>query len=512
MSQLVYEHTDLEELSRLAIALAPRLRPRDAVALWGDLGAGKTAFARFLIQALLEDESAEVTSPSFPLLQVYESTRLTIYHFDFYRISGPDDLPELGFHDALADGLVLMEWPERLGAELPGERLDIRFTETSQADVRRLNLEGFGPSWPERLKRFAAWRAFIDGAGWSGARPVYAAGDASARGYARLLRGQGQESAVSSAVLMDSPRQPDGPPVRGALPYSQIAHLAEDVRSFVAVDAALRRAGVAAPEIYAQDLSQGFLLLEDFGDWAFTRDGVQDVQYRAAVEALLHLRKAPPPRELPVGEGVHGLPLYDREALAIETELLLDWFLPAATGRAPSAAAREEFSQLWNDQFDWLLAQPKGWTLRDFHSPNLIWRPDETGLARVGLIDFQDAVLGHAAYDLVSLLQDARQDAPAELEAALLSAYCDAAAQSEPAFDREAFVRAYALLGAQRNTKILGIFARLAMRDGKRAYLAHIPRIAQYLTRDLEHPSLSNLKAWFDREAPHDIRSTPPSI
>jgi N-acetylmuramate 1-kinase len=506
MYQLVYEHTDLEELSRLAAALAPRLRLRDAVALWGDLGAGKTAFARFLIQAQLEDESAEVTSPSFPLLQVYESTRMTIYHFDFYRTSGPDDLPELGFCDALEDGLVLMEWPERLGAELPQERLDIRFTETSDADVRCVSLEGVGPSWSERLKRFAAWRAFIDSAGWSGARPVYAAGDASTRSYARLWRGQ------KSAILMDSPRQPDGPPVRGALPYSQIAHLAEDVRPFVAVDAALRRAGVAAPEIYAQDLSQGFLLLEDFGDWAFTRDGVQDIQYRAAVDVLLHLRKTPPARELPFGEGVHVLPAYDREALTIETELLLDWFLPAAVGHAPSAAVREDFAQLWDAQFDWLLAQPKGWTLRDFHSPNLIWRPDEAGLARVGLIDFQDAMLGHAAYDLVSLLQDARQNAPAELEAALLHAYCDAAAQSEPNFDREAFVRAYALLGAQRNTKILGIFARLAMRDGKRAYLAHIPRIARYLTRDLEHPSLSNLKAWFDREAPHDIRSTPPSI
>jgi aminoglycoside/choline kinase family phosphotransferase len=368
-----------------------------------------------------------------------------------------------------------------------------------------VTLEGSG-RWRRRLERFALWRNFVESAGWADAWPVYAAGDASPRSYVRL-RGA-RQGGVNSALVMDWPRQPDGPPVRGALPYSQIAHLAEDVRPFVAVARALREAGVAAPRIYAQDLERGFLLLEDFGDGGFTRDGVLEERYRAAVDVLLRLRTKPPPRELPFGEGTHVLPRYDQEALTIETELLLDWFLPALKDEAPSPALREEFVRLWRAQFDWLLTGPKGWVLRDFHSPNLIWRPDQTGLARVGVIDFQDAVLGHPAYDLVSLLQDARQDVAAEQEADLFAAYCQGAAELDPGFDRDAFTRAYALLGAQRNTKVLGIFARLARRDGKRAYLRHIPRVARYLDRNLEHPALSDLKAWRRRELPHDIDST----
>lgn len=501
---MILERVDLDGLSRLAATLAPRLRAGDALALWGDLGAGKTAFARFLIRALLEDSDAEVASPSFPLVQIYETPRLTVSHFDFYRLSSPAEASETGLDDALADDLVLIEWPERLGGALPRDRLDIRFEETEDPAIRRLTLEGAG-AWRARLDRFAAWRGFIAWCGWGDALPLPLPGDASVRSYARLVR-ETRQGRRESALLMDAARQPDGPPIRDGLPYSRIAHLAEDVRPFVAVAGALRQAGVAAPEIYAMDLDQGFLLMEDFGDAVFTRGGVAKARYEAAAEVLLRLRAAPPPAALPCGTGEpYVLPPYDREALAIETELLLDWHLPAATGRTPAPALREDFNGLWSVQFDWLLQEPKGWVLRDFHSPNLLWRPGEEGLARVGVIDFQDAVIGHAAYDLVSLLQDARQDVPPDLEAELFNAYCAAAARAEAGFDREAFTRAYALLGAQRAVKILGIFARLARRDGKRAYLARLPHVARSLIRNLEHPALSALRAWRDRELPDDV-------
>jgi aminoglycoside/choline kinase family phosphotransferase len=200
-------------------------------------------------------------------------------------------------------------------------------------------------------------------------------------------------------------------------------------------------------------------------------------------------------------------PVYDRGALSIETELLVDWYWPALKGQPIAAQARDEFTRLWAAQIDWLLTLPKGWLLRDYHSPNLMWMPHRQGLDRVGILDFQDALLGPWAFDLASLLQDARVDVPATLESELFHHYCGRVAAIEPDFDRTSFAHAYAALGAQRNTKILGIFARLARRDGKPVYLQHMPRIWRYLERDLAHPSLVRLRTWYDRHFPQADRT-----
>ena len=168
-------------------------------------------------------------------------------------------------------------------------------------------------------------------------------------------------------------------------------------------------------------------------------------------------------------------------------------------------ADRAEFVALWADIFAQLAKMPPAWVLRDYHSPNLLWLPEREGIARVGVIDFQDAMRGPAAYDLVSLLQDARVDVAPELEAQLFDHYC-AGVGARGGFDRDAFAFAYAALGAQRNTKIVGIFARLAKRDGKPGYLRHIPRLWRYLERDLAHPQLAALKRWYDRNLPADAR------
>jgi aminoglycoside/choline kinase family phosphotransferase len=259
----------------------------------------------------------------------------------------------------------------------------------------------------------------------------------------------------------------------------------------------------------AADCTHGFLLLEDFGDTVFTdlAAKAEDMlpYYRQAVDALLVLRGHPPAPELRFNGLTHALPLYDREALHIETELLTDWLLPAIRNGEVPPQVRAEFTKSWDEQFDWLLVQPTGWVLRDYHSPNLIWRKGESGLQRLGLIDFQDALRGHLAYDLVSLLQDARLDLPEAIEPELLAYYCDKAARADPVFNRDDFLRAYRLLGAQRNTKILGIFARLARRDGKRGYIRHMPRIARYLAANLADPALSSLRAWYERELPGDV-------
>jgi len=201
-----------------------------------------------------------------------------------------------------------------------------------------------------------------------------------------------------------------------------------------------------------------------------------------------------------------NVPPFDLPALEIEIELLLDWFWPAACNEPAPQAARDEFARIWRPLFQRLQEEISGWVLRDYHSPNLIWLPEREGVARVGIIDFQDAMRGSHAYDLVSLTQDARRDVPADLEEHLLDFYCAEVGKADASFQPDLFRTAYAILGAQRNTKILGIFARLAARDGKAGYLRHIPRVSAYLERNLEHPELAELRDWYDRHLPASTR------
>ena len=496
---------DLDRLGHLASLLALVVGPGDLLTLSGELGAGKTTFARALIDRIWGGAGEEIVSPTFALAETYITPRMVITHLDCFRLESESELQELGLQEALDHGLVLLEWPERVASELGDDRLDIALEETGDEAKRKLTLEGRG-SWAPRLDRLRAMDEFLKDGGWQDAEVSYLQGDASPRGYARLAR-NGER-----AVLMNSPSQADGPAIRGGKSYSALAHLAEDVRPFVAVAAALKGIGLSVPEVLAHDLGQGFLVIEDLEDLVFDNDMGQGQDqgeiYRTATDVLVALRQNPPPVRLALPDGSHHtLPRYDEGALGIEVELLLDWFWPALRGQAPEDSVRDEFAALWDHAFGQLSGQPEGWVLRDFHSPNLIWLPRRKGLKRVGIIDFQDALRGSLAYDLASLLQDARQQVPAALEEALRAHYCRACEANDSNFDREDFLSAYAILGAQRNTKILGIFARLAERDGKRGYLAHIPRVSAYLERNLAHPSLAGLKAWYDRHLPPDSRA-----
>lgn len=487
--------------------IALKLKPGDTIALHGDLGAGKTTFARALVRAVLGDPEAEVPSPTFALMQHYETPRFPVAHLDLYRLADASEADELGVADVLAGGAIVVEWPERAPSILSRDRLDVTITDAASPDTRTVAITPHG-SWQARLQRLEELEAFVGfDPNWAHAPTWYLQGDASARAYARLIRDDG-----TPAVLMDAPRLPDGPPIRDGRPYSRIAHLAEDVAPFVAVAGALTAAGLSAPRIYHADLDRGFLLLEDFGDRVFGRElqagASQSELWRAATDALALLHRSPLPSSMPLMNGAsHQLPRQDHGVLTIEVELLPDWYWPALFGTEIPPDARTEFLAVWNTVFDRLLSQPPSWVLRDYHSPNLIWLSDRSGARRVGVIDFQDALAGPPAYDLVSLLQDARLDVPADLEAVMFAHYCDVAMIEQPNFDRDAFSFAYSALGAQRNTKILGIFARLARRDGKPGYLRHVPRLWRYLERDLAHPDLSSLRAWFDRHLGPELRA-----
>lgn len=299
--------------------------------------------------------------------------------------------------------------------------------------------------------------AFLHGAGYPDARIEPLAGDASFRRYFRVHAGG------RTLVLMDAPPE----------------H--EDSTSFVAVDEWLRERGFAAPAILARDLERGLLLLEDYGDGR-----------------VAEVIAADPARELPVyGQAIdllrdlHGhpagpWPAYDQAVLLREAALFTEWYMPAVG--LPEAAG---YPEAWQAALAPLAGDRSVTVLRDYHAENIMLLAG----GGLGLLDFQDALAGHPAYDLVSLLQDARRDVSEEIERAMLARYgpIDGAA--------------YALLGAQRNAKILGIFSRLWRRDGKPRYLALQPRVWRYLERDLAHPALAGVKAWFDAHVPLAARA-----
>ncbi|THG40486.1 aminoglycoside phosphotransferase [Sphingomonas olei] len=310
-------------------------------------------------------------------------------------------------------------------------------------------------------------RPFLAANGWGDAEILPLAGDASFRRYFRVVDG------TRRAVLMDAP-----PPQ-------------EDPRPFLAVANWLTDHGFGAPAIYASDDDRGLVLLEDFGDnrmrEAIDRDpAATEGLYQNAVDVLIALRGCPAGDWRP----------YDRAELHREAALLVEWYCPALGLDVDLAG----YTAAWDAVFDHAIFDRPVTVLRDYHVENLMLVGDPH---RLGLLDFQDALAGHPAYDLVSLLQDARRDVAPELENAMIERYCNVTGEGE------AFMRAYHVLGAQRNAKIIGIFTRLWKRDGKPRYPGLCPRVWTYLERDLAQPALAPVAAWFDANIPASLRGDP---
>lgn len=319
------------------------------------------------------------------------------------------------------------------------------------------------------IDRAALCAAFLVTSGWGDAARAPLAGDASNRRYERL-----RHPTLGAAVLMDAP------PEKG-----------EDVRPFIAVAQHLSSLGLSAPRIFAHDEANGFLLLEDLGDALFARvvrtnPELEVPLYEAATDVLLELHRAPLP---------DGLASYDAEVMTDLAALVFDWYL--AHGAKPDLQARKHFVATFRPLLTQHLGDDPVLIQRDYHAENLLWLPNRNGVARVGLLDFQDAMTGHSAYDLVSLLQDARRDVPPALEAAMIDRYLDISDK-----DRATFDTAYHLLGAQRNLRILGVFARLCLRDGKAHYVDLIPRVWGLVQRDLDHPALTPVADILRRSLP----------
>ena len=489
--------------AQLMADLALLIGPGDVIALSGDLGAGKTAAARAMIRYLAGDDTIEVPSPTFTLAQTYDLPPFPLVHADLYRVNDPSELEEIGL-SPLPEGVVaLIEWPERAPAALPADRIEIALSHRPAlgSAARAAEITGYGKA-AAQVARLQALRQFLTEAGYADASRHRMAGDASTRSYARLIRHDGV------VILMNSPRRPDGPAIYGGKSYSAAAHLAEDVKPFVAIANGLRERGFSAPAIHHADLDAGFLITEDFGSAGVIEgDPLRPIaeRYQAATDMLAALHREALPEILPLGPQLtYAIPAYDTDALLVEIGLMLDWYLPDRDAE-PTENVRAEFVAMWRDLLGKLATVAKTWVLRDYHSPNLIWLDERPDTSKVGIIDFQDTVLGAPAYDLASLLQDARIDVPEQLELALLTRYIKARRTADGSFDPAGFAELYAIMSAQRNTKLLGIFARLNRRDGKPQYLRHQPRIWTYLTRSLAHPALAGIREWYSANVPPPV-------
>ena len=310
---------------------------------------------------------------------------------------------------------------------------------------------------------------FLNRIGWGDASRYQLVGDASNRSYDRLNKKETGEQ----AVLMDAP-----------------PHLEKNVKHFTFVAKHLLQRGLSAPRILAEDCEQGFLLLEDLGDDLFSKvlqqnPAMQSQLYHAAVNALWVLHKTPPPE----------LPVYDPTAMAHLAALAFTEYRMAICGDC-SASIVDKFKMDFKPLLQEYVGGKEVMILRDYHAENLLWLPNREGVARVGMLDFQDAMRGHPAYDLVSFLQDARRNVPQHVEKEMIHSYAVATSSGND------FRQAYLLLGIQRNLRILGVFARLSRQHLKRQYVDMIPRVWSYLLRDLENFQLADLSCFILSELP----------
>lgn len=331
-------------------------------------------------------------------------------------------------------------------------------------------------------ERAALIAQFLAVHGWQEATRRPLAGDASFRRYERL------EMGASRAILMDAP-----PPQ-------------ENVRPFIAVQRLLRDLNLSAPQIFAAQVEEGLLLLEDFGDSTYTRllaaGEKAEPLYRLAVDVLIALHRRFDREREP------GLRRYDDELLLDEVVRFVDWYLRLVTGATVAPEQRADYLERWRAVLPVIHALPPTLVLRDYHVDNLMRLGDRTGIAACGLLDFQDAVLGPATYDLMSLLEDERREVRRSLRQRMITRYLAAF----PGIDRDVFDGSFAVIGAQRHAKNIGQFVRLLVRDGKSQYVKHIPHMWRLLIEDLAHPRLAPVRDWFESTVPPEWRRLPDRV
>lgn len=436
---------DENATTELGSELAPRLESGDVVLLKGSVGAGKSHLARAIIQTRL-GYPEDVPSPTYTLIQTYTEPSAEIFHADLYRLSDTSELVELGLQDAFENAICLVEWAERLGKEdIPKGALEL--TLETQGEGRLATISSSAPSWQKAVHAFTRTQ-FLIGSGWVGARKTSVAGDLSSRTYQRLKLG------AHSAILMDA-----GVDVAST-------------QQFVGVSEWLNTNGYSAPKTLAHDPNNAMILLDDFGDEPLSKRHDVEEQMSLCLIFLADIRQKATP----------ALPCPSSAELAEMTELASHY--PGADFNA-----LKRFRAHLSGCIEKVMSgvQPTV-SLRDFHADNIMWLAERDGIARLGLLDFQDAFLTHPVYDLVSLLTDARREVSSKSRQALILEYAKVTGD-----DLVDLQEAFAVFSVQRNLRILGIFSRAALEHGKTHHVPNLPRVYGYLIEALGHAAFKDV-------------------
>ena len=486
---------DISAVRRFAGWIAPRLNKGDWLLLSGDLGAGKTELARCIIRQIFGVHT-DVPSPTFTLIQHYESPEIKLLHTDLYRLESSEEIAELGLLDE-TDSIVLVEWPEKLGVYMPEKAVtihleDVGFIRQCTLHVAPDNADFFH-GLDDFINREKVLTDFLEKNGYGQAVRTTLAGDASSRRYERL------EMDNKRFILMDWPALPNEND-----DYKAKVFLSKSVTDFRDICAYLIRCGLSAPEIYAQDDAQGLLVLEDFGQHNFTetidaKDPHLPILYHESIMALAALYHHADTENPQTNARQFSTPVrYDKAIILTEIQKFIDWYMPSLEKTLPDSAL-VAWEEIWGALVTKLEAMKVHvvMMLRDVHSPNLHWLDNRQSIRRVGFIDIQDGIAGHPAYDVVSLLQDARRDLPKDFEGRFKALYV-----TETGLDAGDFDTAYNIFGVQRNLRILGIFVWLSKVQGKSSYLQHIPRVNGYIKAGLAHAALADLRGWFETYVP----------
>lgn len=486
---------DISAVRRFAGWIAPRLNKGDWLLLSGDLGAGKTELARCIIRQIFGVHT-DVPSPTFTLIQHYESPEIKLLHTDLYRLESSEEIAELGLLDE-TDSIVLVEWPEKLGVYMPEKAVTIHLEDVGS--IRQCTLHvapdnaDFFHGLDDFINREKVLTDFLEKNGYGQAVRTTLAGDASSRRYERL------EMDNKRFILMDWPALPNEND-----DYKAKVFLSKSVTDFRDICAYLIRCGLSAPEIYAQDDAQGLLVLEDFGQHNFTetidaKDPHLPILYHESIMALAALYHHADTENPQTNARQFSTPVrYDKAIILTEIQKFIDWYMPSLEKTLPDSAL-VAWEEIWGALVTKLEAMRVHdvMMLRDVHSPNLHWLDNRQSIRRVGFIDIQDGIAGHPAYDVVSLLQDARRDLPKDFEGRFKALYV-----TETGLDAGDFDTAYNIFGVQRNLRILGIFVWLSKVQGKSSYLQHIPRVNGYIKAGLAHAALADLRGWFETYVP----------
>jgi tRNA threonylcarbamoyl adenosine modification protein YjeE len=485
--------------AHLMADLALLVGPGDVITLSGDLGAGKTAAARAMIRYLAGDDALEVPSPTFTLAQSYDLP-FPLFMPISTASTTPSELEEIGLSPLPEGTLALIEWPERAPDALPADRIDIALQPSPGAGIDRARRRNHRLRQGGRAGRKAqALRQFLDGAGFP-TRAQRMPGDASTRSYARLIRDDGV------VILMNSPKRPDGPAIYDGKSYSAAVHLAEDVKPFVAIANGLRERGFSAPAIHHADLDAGFLITEDFGSAGVVEgDPPRPIaeRYEAATDMLAALhRETCPKRCRWRRRSPTPFPAFDTDAMLVEIGLMLEWYLPDR-GAEPSNCERirRDVARAAGEAGG--CAENLGDAGLSFAQHHLARRArrhrcaSASSTSRTPCWARPPTIWCRCCRMRGSTCPSAR--------ACAADALHQGAARPTSSFDPAGFAELYAIMSAQRNTRLLGTFARLNRRDGKPQYLRHQPRIWTYLNRSLAHPALSAFRDWYAANVPPPV-------